>query len=587
MIIKKYLLLLLIIITTFLSGCSGDDSPPSNENESFESICDYITDTILTDSAIDLHFCLSDTYEYDQNSTDKILGSISEDSSDENFYEECLKLIEDISIEQLSEENTYKYELINSYLKNQIDLSSYEYKYEPLSAYSGEHVQLPLLLTEFAFNDANDIDIYLELLSDFPNYFTDIAEYEQKKNEAGQFMAENTLKSVIDFCSQFPTDDPAEHFLSKSFEEKINQTNLDETAKADYVATHREILKSKVFPAYKALQSRLEEISLSANYNNQGLCHTSGGRKYYNTLIKCKTGDNRELSDIDNDLRQRLSFLSETLSTTLSGNPDILEPILGNTLNKTLDAEETLEKASEYMEILYSISETDFGNESEKNYSIEYIEPHLSTYFSSAFFLLPPVDDFDNPTIYINPDTPFTTFDLFTTLAHEGFPGHLHQTITQKDNLFARLFSCLGYCEGWATYCELYTYPDAVKQLNLGDETNAENLASILKTYRELTLCVYALLDYNIHYNYWTTEDASSFLSDYGITDESAVNNIYNYIVSEPANYMTYYVGYINVLSLKEQYIAAGHTEKEFHIEFLKCGEAPFDIVGKKLLKTQ
>ena len=78
-------------------------------------------------------------------------------------------------------------------------------------------------------------------------------------------------------------------------------------------------------------------------------------------------------------------------------------------------------------------------------------------------------------------------------------------------------------------------------------------------------------------------DDAASLLSDYGISDEETICQIYNYIVNEPANYMTYYVGYMNVVNLKEDYIAEGHTEEEFHKAFLECGEAPFDLVRESL----
>lgn len=49
----------------------------------------------------------------------------------------------------------------------------------------------------------------------------------------------------------------------------------------------------------------------------------------------------------------------------------------------------------------------------------------------------------------------------FTTLAHEGFPGHLYQTIMSYQSGLPAIRSILnypGYVEGWATYVEMMSY---------------------------------------------------------------------------------------------------------------------------------
>ena len=581
----KNIFTVFIIYLVIILSCSCSKEATTDANVTFEETCDYITGSMLASSPLDLHFCLSDTLEYDRLTTEKYLGNISSTpvEENENFYSQALSLIESTDTDKLSSDNLYRYKSISSYLNNQLKLSQYDYKYEPLSVYSGEHVQLPLLLTEFEICDENDLEIYFKLLTDFQRYFEDIVKYEKAKNAAGEFMSENNLLSVIDFCNKFPTETASEHFLALSFNEKIQSLNLDDSTVKEYTDKHLSLLETEVFPAYDYLENELSNLYNEADFVSGGLCNKNKGREYYSLLINVKTGDNRNLQEIGTELEQRLTLLNENFKASIKNNPQLIQTILSADFDDTITKDELPDKAREYLEFLCGLSKDKFGNETD-TFFIEYIEPHLSSYFSSAFFLLPPVDDIANPTIYINPDTRFTSFDLLTTLAHEGFPGHLQQTVTQKNDLVSRMFSCLGYCEGWATYCELYTFPAAVEYLKLGDEAQTENISSALKNYRELTLCIYALLDYNIHYNYWTPEDAATLLSDYGISDTASVTQIYDYIVSEPTSYMTYYVGYMNVLSLKKEYIASGHTEIEFHEAFMNCPEAPFDIVREKLL---
>ena len=50
-------------------------------------------------------------------------------------------------------------------------------------------------------------------------------------------------------------------------------------------------------------------------------------------------------------------------------------------------------------------------------------------FLSPAFYLTPPLDTGSPNVIYINRATSHSNLELFTTLSHEGFPGHLYQTV--------------------------------------------------------------------------------------------------------------------------------------------------------------
>ena len=90
---------------------------------------------------------------------------------------------------------------------------------------------------------------------------------------------------------------------------------------------------------------------------------------------------------------------------------------------------------------------------------IKYISKSLSASSAPAFYLTPPMDAFDKNVIYINPDSSLEGAALFTTLAHEGFPGHLYQTvyaresgIADRQNPLRGILDYPGYCEGWAVF---------------------------------------------------------------------------------------------------------------------------------------
>ena len=75
--------------------------------------------------------------------------------------------------------------------------------------------------------------------------------------------------------------------------------------------------------------------------------------------------------------------------------------------------------------------------------------------------MIPPIDNSGENVIYINPGHISDDLTLFTTLAHEGYPGHLYQTVyysATKHPPIRDLLSFGGYTEGWATYCEMLSY---------------------------------------------------------------------------------------------------------------------------------
>ena len=65
---------------------------------------------------------------------------------------------------------------------------------------------------------------------------------------------------------------------------------------------------------------------------------------------------------------------------------------------------------------------------------------------------------------------------------------------------------------------------------------------------------------------------------------------IYYNIVEEPANYLSYYVGYLQFLDLRDQAENSwgnSFTAKEFHQKILDIGPATFDVIESYLFRTQ
>ena len=171
--------------------------------------------------------------------------------------------------------------------------------------------------------------------------------------------------------------------------------------------------------------------------------------------------------------------------------------------------------------------------------------------------------------------------ELYTTLAHEGFPGHLYQTITFASSApdpVRYLPAMGGYVEGWATYAESFAYT-----YYQPDSTDGQ----LAWLNRSLNLCMMSLLDTVIHYNGWNQERCTTFLSQLGITDNTIQKEIYQVIVEDPANYLKYYLGYLQFLDLQQEVRElAGNTFHlhSFHQKVLSAGPCQFPILKQWIL---
>ena len=171
---------------------------------------------------------------------------------------------------------------------------------------------------------------------------------------------------------------------------------------------------------------------------------------------------------------------------------------------------------------------------------------------------------------------------LFTTLAHEGFPGHLYQTLyfgRQQPSLIREFLGCSGYVEGWATYVESMAYGYGAKFLNIPPQ-----VMELLNRNRSVSLCLYSILDIGIHYQGWTVQEVTNTLSSFGIVSKEACQEIFQYIVENPTNYLKYYLGFLNFTNLRTTIENKKGTDfqlKDFHQKILEM--SPTIPGGKKI----
>lgn len=543
-------------------------SPAGKSTGSFSEFCTTLFREEMKSNTMNLHFTLKDPKAAGIDSYEITLGSLSGDSP-HNQARQLKKLSEELkkySHRSLKGKDRLTCRLLSDYISRQQNLAAYPYYDEPLTPSGGVTSQLPVLLAEYTFRNTRDIKDYLGLLSQMDTYFLGILDYEQKKADAGLFMSDEACLKVIEGCEVF-TEHPDDNFLIDTFSNRLNAMDgLTDTQKNAYLKQHSKVLSDHVIPAYSQMIKGLTML-LGRGHNNWGLCNFPEGKAYYEAVVSADTGCDDSVEDLFSQIakarREDLTFCQNLLEK----NPKLA--------SQSPKPDASLKEENAMISRLQKEILTDFPAPPQTEVEICHVDPALSEYLAPAFYITAPIDDISHNRIYINDAKNDTDIYYFTTLAHEGYPGHLYQTICTSSYGAPEVLSLLnypGYTEGWATYTEMQAFYYAGLD---------PDLASLLQHNQAATLSLYATADIGIHYFGWEKEKNAAFWSEYGVDDTATVKRITDLILEEPGNYLKYYVGYLKFRQMREQLALENKSfsVSAFHEAILRTGPSPFSVL--------
>lgn len=546
-----------------LSGCQSQTS--SGQDRRFRQFTKQLFCQELSSNTISLHYTLKNPKEYDIRENEVTFGTFPTDNKNllasvENL-EEVLKTFD---YNKLSVENSLTYDVLKCYLNMTERDADYILYDEPMGLVSGVQTQLPVILSEYPFYEQSDVDTYLQLMKTTPEYFASLLKFEQKKSKAGLFMSDKMAEQVIEQCKAF-RDMEENNYLYSTFAERVQTvTSLSDKQKSDYIQKNARMIKEYVLPAYDKLICEIEKLKGSGK-NEQGLCYLPRGKDYYEQVVEASTGSMRSVEEIRDMTRRQMTEDLEAMERVMK--------ISEKEVNASIPQNPT-----SILQDLQTKITTSFPKLPDTTYEVKYVPKAMQEHLSPAFYMIPAIDAYNENVIYVNEAQIGNTMALFTTLAHEGYPGHLYQTVyfanTNPDPI-RTILNFGGYVEGWATYAEMCSYYLAPL---------TKDQATLLQKNSSIVLGLYTLADIGIHYDGWSREDAIAFYKKYGIGDEDNINRIYDLILGSPGNYLKYYVGYVEFLELKKDWVkeyGSQASQKEFHKAVLDVGPAPFKVVEK------
>ena len=599
---QKLFLSLCFGILLLFSGACSDKSVDSKEHNpvqeaSFSSFLDDFFHEYAISDSLSLHYTIHNPENLQIEKPPVTLGHFSETTLSESSETagKYLTRLHTFSKDSLSPDEQFYYDLLEYALENSV-LPEQTILYDsPLGPTTGLQTQLPILLAEYRFSSLEDVEDYFLLLADLPNYFSELCLFEQARSAAGTQACAEVLSRILLQCNAF-VEDPGNNFLIESFKDRLSVLpDLTAAQTAELCIRNQKLVFTKVIPAYEQLIETLQAL-LSTSVPAKGLAALPHGVAYYEYLVRSNTGSDRTVEELEAMLQEALTEhmhtmvtlyksedLRKELNTYFKEGLSIQSSFTETSTDATTDISPSLSAIEHSSLVLQQLQKqicSDFPAPADAAFRVQTVHPSLEDFISPALYLVPPMDNYRENVIYIN-QAKCSFESLYSTLAHEGYPGHLYQNTyfaSTAPHPVRMLLNFTGYDEGWGTYAELYSYRYADCSEELRRFLIAEQVAG---------LCLYSLSDIRIHYHGESLDSVIAFLQEYGFSAENA-EEIYYTQLAEPAVYLPYSVGYLELCSLRELYRSLEGTDASllpFHTFLLETGPAPFSLIKEKMLQ--
>ena len=574
----------ILLSGTILFGCGQASTQTSLKQKKFDRFLNSYFKEYAAENTVTLHFKLSNPSAHGiKVPVSPTYGDLSSDALKKNCSrsKELLQKLYTFPTSSLTKKQKLTWQIFQDYLNESIMNEKYILYSSPLGT-NGLQSEIPVTLSEYRLDNEKDIKDYLSLVNQVPELFTQILDFEQERRNAGLISPSFVISDTIDQIDQFLNASEENNPLIQSFEDRLTEVeSLSKDQKASYIANNRLLVTDKVLPAYKSLKTSLQAYTNDSKNTSskERLCEYKNGQDYYKFLLMSNVGTDFSPEDCITILESQLKNTVKDISSLTTKNKDLY--------TEYLSATPALSAPKEIMNTLKNDSLIDFPEIKNISCQLKNVPDALSGTSACAFYLVPPIDSTKDNIIYINKSR-VDSNELFSTLAHEGYPGHLYQTnyfLTTNPSPLRTFLHCAGYDEGWGTYAQLYSY-NFIEFKNV-DEQTTKQLRQLYRDNDLLSLSLSSLCDLYVNYKNYDENALANYLQTYGIDKDSA-QNLYRYVIENPTTYLSYSIGCYELDQLKQTMsdsLGKAFKISDFHEAVLNVGSCNFSILRQEIEK--
>ncbi|MDR0751321.1 MAG: DUF885 domain-containing protein [Christensenellaceae bacterium] len=578
----------ILVITFLLVGLSGCDLFNLNlkfDEISFTEATDILFASLLDGDGLAINVFLDNPNKYEFES--KKIAVPLPDSSESEYDQKkdsSNSAINDIVYElnklrNLTDAEKIERSAITSSLDNMT--SYYSLYFREYIGANGPAADVPSNLAIFRFKTLEDIEIYLEYLTDLTAAFDSYVSFEESKCIEGYGRSDDFYKRAIEaYRNIAPLNvETSDHNFVLDFNEKIDNVTFPITS--TYKAIYKEQNLEKVdilLDAYRSMADEIESLLTTyptSNRNQGGLAGFNKGSDYYNyEIFQKSTGTTLRINIGHLKLVNYIKDLQGKMNQSM---PVDIDNLL-NQIYASADNAFTIENAETVMAKLIDNMSDDFPIiENSPDVSFKLLKQSEQKAFVAGYYLRTPVDNLNaTENIYINPNV--TESSIYNLISHEGFPGHMFQNTYLKSksvNKLRLLLTNTAWAEGWAEYCEEYAAEYFSTDALLG------NAYKIYVLNNKLNMALRSYADIMVNFsNYTASKLKEAIKSEFELDfSEETCENLVNVAASFPGMYLPYTFGDIMIKEIKEAYFAKSSylADIDFHTKLLEIGPMDFD----------
>ena len=524
-----------------------------------------------------LHQMVKDpsVYGIDYDEVERSLGTYKEDPDREwyLFVEDLVSRMDRVELDKLTDQEKLAYDTLRQFCELELEGEEFYGYYEPLVPTTGVQGDIPLVFWFYELNNKQDVADSLTLLADLPRYFGELLEYEQYRAEKlNIFMIETNLNKVLEDIDGI-LEARETNFLYTTFREALAKVDglTEEEIKA-YEERNDALLNNEYYQAYADLRAGLDALR---PYCREALgVKATGDEKYLRWFayqLKQSTDENLDPKEVCTLLFDSFSKSVDVIMDAYRHDGDAVEEGSVGTV------EENIAYLKEQLDpLLPPLPEV--------NVTYEEVSEELQDVVSPAFYLIASFDDWQNNIIGLN--QPEEAPNLISTLAHEGFNGHLYQYVYHRSmpglSLTQQVLEGTAYAEAWSQYSErLFAY-------NCGPNFNTYDL----RVEHFSNIAWYALIFYfSIRVNYFGDKFIDvyrTYSRNFNTKNQNEFRRtIYEpYIIGHPFYGMPYAYGYARLIDLHDiaqSTLGSKYDQKAFDAQYLSYGPSYFNLLADRL----
>lgn len=538
---------------------------------------------------------LEATTQGDNRYNDLLPINIDKDfiSAEIAFYNKVQDQLKMIDYKALSDEKKVIYDVLDTTLKDKVERYVYHPEYIPFNQFEGLPLEFPMLGSGQGaqpFETEKDYDNWLKRMKQFPLWIdAAITNFDEGAKNGIILPKKLVIKMIPQMRAEEITTENMEKNIFygpiRNFPKHFSQKSKDK-----YTLLYKEIILEKIIPAYNKMGDYLEKTYYPQARDTDGLNALPNGKEMYGYYVKSWTTTNMSPEEIHQiGLKEVAKIRSEMEAIkTEVGFKGTLEEFINFVREdpKAMPYKSAKEVISAFNNILHTINpklKTMFKNTPKTPFEIRQTEKFREATASPQYVQGTP--DGKRAGIFYIPLPEPQRFNITTGMEslflHEAIPGHHYQISLQQENENLPKFMRFGwygaYGEGWALYCEtlgkeLGLYTDPYQRLGaLSDQ--------MLRSVR-------LVVDTGLHTGKMSREEAIKyFLSNINYSDAAATAEIERYMAI-PAQALSYKVGHIKILELREKYtksLGEKFDLANFHDEVLNQGCMPLGVLERKM----